>query len=293
VSRFYPPTHTSMKPTMNTLTVLSLLTLGTCIASAQDGAPKGEGGGGRLGEFLKRADTDSDGKISKAEFEDFSKRDTGDRFSKMDANADGFVDKIEMGQIAEKMREGVKGRAGGEGSPGGFRRPGGEGGEGGFRRPPSGSPEGDKPMPKPEGDKPMPRGEGERPPQGGPPGGQGMFDLDEVYGRMDKNADGSVNLEEYTAFSKQEIESRFGRMDENKDGNVSKEEMKAGMERMRNMMRGPGGPGGQGGPGGPGMRRPGGEGGGEGSFRRPPSGEGGTGRPRPEAEGEAPKKDPA
>ena len=112
---------------------------------------------------------------------------------------------------------------------------------------------------------------------------------------MDKNADGNVDKEEYVEFSKQEIETRFGRMDENTDGKVSKDEMKAGMERMRNMMRGPGGPGG-GTPGGPGgMRRPGGEGGsggGEGGFRRPPT-EGGTGRPRPEAEGEAPKKDPA
>jgi len=128
-----------------------------------------------------------------------------------------------------------------------------------------------------------------------------MINMDEIYGRMDKNADGSVDKDEYIEFSKQEIESRFGRMDENQDGKVSKEEMKSGMERMRGMMRGPGGA-----PGGPeGMRRPGGEspsgfrrppggqGGGEGGgFRRPPQ-EGGTGKPRPEAEAEALKKDPA
>jgi hypothetical protein len=290
-----------MKPTMNTFTVLSFLALGSCIAVAQDGAPKGEGGG-RLAEFLKKADSDSDGKISKAEFDDFSKRDMGDRFSKMDQNTDGFVDPTEMSQIAEKMREGMKGRAGGEG--GGFRRPGGEGGsEGGFRRPPGDAPAGDKPMPKPEGDKPRPRPEGDRPqgdrpqgdrPQGDrPQGGPGGFNLDEVYGRMDKNTDGSVDKEEYAEYSKQEIESRFTRMDENTDGKVSKEEMKTAMERMRNMMRG-----GQGGPGGPpggqgdGMRRPGGEGGG---FRRP-GGEGGGeggGFRRPPAEGDAPKKDPA
>lgn len=109
---------------------------------------------------------------------------------------------------------------------------------------------------------------------------------------MDKNADGSVDKEEYTEFSKQEIEGRFARMDENADGKVSKDEMRAAMERMRGMMRGPGGPGAPGGPGGPGgFRRPG-EGGGEGGFRRPPQ-EGGSGRPRPEAEGEAAKKDPA
>ncbi|MCX6855254.1 MAG: hypothetical protein NTV80_10145 [Verrucomicrobia bacterium] len=277
---------------MNTLTVLSFLALGSCIAVAQDGAPKGEGGG-RLAEFLKKADTNSDGKLSKAEFDEFSTRDTGDRFSKMDENADGVVDQAEISKIAEKMREGMKDRAGGEG--GGFRRPGGEGGEsGGFRRPPGDAPEGNKPMPKPEGDRPMPRPEGERPPgdrpQGGPggPGGPGGFNLDEVYGRMDKNSDGSVDKEEYAEYSKQEIESRFTRRDENTDGKVSKEEMKTAMERMRNMMRGgqggpgggPGGPGGsQGGPGG--ARRPGGEGGEGGGFRRPP------------AEGDAPKKDPA
>lgn len=267
-----------MKPTMNTLTVLSLLALSTCITIAQDGAPKGEGGG-RIGEYLKRADTDNDGKISKAEFDEFAKKDTGDRFSKLDANADGFVDQTEIGQIAERLREGAR------------NRPGGEGGPGGFRRPPSESPERNKP--KPEGERPAPRPEGDRP-QGGPPGGPGGpggFNLDDVYGRMDKNADGSVDKEEYLEFSKQEIEARFGRMDENQDGKVSKDEMKSGMERMRNMMRGPGGQGGP--PGGPGgFRRPGGEGG-EGGFRRPPSGEGGPGRPRPEAEGEAPKKDPA
>lgn len=287
-----------MKPTLNILTALSFLTLSASIAVAQDGAPKGEGGN-RLAEFLKRADKDSDGKISKAEFDEFSRKDNGDRFAKMDANTDGFVDQTEMSQVAEKLRDAMKGRSGNP--EGGFRRPGGEGGEGGFRRPPGQSPEGDKPMPRPDGDRPRPEGdrpEGGRPP-GGPGGPPGGFDLDEIYGRMDKNADGAVDKAEYTEFSKQEIESRFGRMDENQDGKVSKEEMKTSMERMRNMMRGPGGPGGP--PGG--MRRPGGEGGeggfrrpggeGEGGFRRPPSQEGGAGRPRPELEGEAPKKDPA
>jgi hypothetical protein len=277
-----------MKPTSKILTSLGVFALGTCIAVAQDGAAKGDGQG-RIADFLKRADTNADGKISKEEFNEFSKRDSGDRFAKIDANADGFIDQTEVGQIAERLREG------------GMRRPVGEGassGEGGFRRPP-GSPEGERPAPRPEGDRPAPP-EGQRP--GGPgPGGPGIINMDEIYGRMDKNADGSVDKEEYVEFSKQEIENRFGRMDENQDGKVSKEEMKSGMERMRSMMRGPGG----GAPGGPeGMRRPGGEGpsgfrrppgaegGGEGGFRRPPK-EGGTGRPRPEAEAEAPKKDPA
>jgi Ca2+-binding EF-hand superfamily protein len=284
-----------MKTTQQILMSLGVFTLSTCIAVAQDSAPKGEGGG-RIAEFLKRADTNADGKISLDEFNEFSKRDTGDRFSKMDANADGFVDATEMGQIGERMREGMR-RPGGEGSS--FRRPGSEGGEGGFRRPPGGSPEGERPAPKPEGERPAPRPEGERPmpPEGQRPGGPGGpgVNIDEAFGRMDKNGDGNVDKEEYTEFSKQEIETRFGRMDENADGKVSKEEMKLGMDRLRNMMRGPGGPGGA--PGAPGgMRRPGGEGGppggGEGGFRRPPT-QGDTGRPRPEAEADAPKKDPA
>jgi hypothetical protein len=284
-----------MKPTPKLLTHLGVFALGTCLALAQEGAPKNEGGGGRLADFLKRADTNADGKISQEEFNEFSKRDTGDRFSKMDANADGFVDQTEMGQVAERLRDGM-------------RRPGGEGGgEGGFRRPPSDSPDGQRKGPRPEGERPAPSPEGEKrpaPPEGQrPPGGPGMFNLDDIYGRMDKNADGNVDKDEYLEFSKQEIEGRFTRMDENQDGKVSKDEMKAGMDRMRNMMRGPGGPGGSGAPGG--MRRPGGEGGGEGGFRRPPGAEGGeggfrrppqeggTGRPRPEAETETSKKDPA
>ena len=54
-----------------------------------------------------------------------------------------------------------------------------------------------------------------------------MFNLDEVYGRMDANSDGSVTKEEYMEFSKQEIEGRFSRMDENGDGKVSKVEFQA------------------------------------------------------------------
>ena len=131
-----------MKPTHKILTSLGVFALGTCIAVAQDGAPKGEGGN-RIAEFLKRADTDADGKISKDEFNEFSKRDSGDRFAKIDANGDGFVDQTEVGQIGERMREGM-------------RRPGGEGStsaEGGFRRPPGDKPEGDRPAPSPEGEK--------------------------------------------------------------------------------------------------------------------------------------------
>lgn len=126
---------------------------------------------------------------------------------------------------------------------------------------------------------------------------------DELFAKMDKNNDGNIDLAEYSDPQKSEIEGRFKKMDENGDGKISKEEMKSGAEKMRAMMMqrggqggpgmrgpgGPGGPGGQGGPGGPGG--PGGAGGADGGFRRPPAGDGATGRPRPEGEGDAPKKE--
>lgn len=104
---------------------------------------------------------------------------------------------------------------------------------------------------------------------------------DELFAKLDKNNDGAVDLAEYSDPQKAEIEGRFKRADENNDGKISKEELKSATERMRSMMRrGPGGgPGGQGGPGG---------------FRGGPGGPGGEGnpnRPRPESEGDAPKKD--
>ncbi|TDU69388.1 EF hand domain-containing protein [Prosthecobacter fusiformis] len=281
-----------MKSPKTTICLLGLLSISTTFSMAQEGErkgppPGGEGGGNRLGEFLKRADANADGKISKEEFGTISRGGGDDRFAKMDANSDGFVDEAEMKAIGDKMREGMRGRPGGEGK-----------GEGGFRRPPEGAP-------KPDGDRPGP--DGGRRPEGGPPRGPGGPDgpggaamMDEVFGRMDKNSDGTVDKEEYVEFSKQEVENRFARADADADGKLTKEEMKAGMERMRNAMRGPGGPGGPGrdggrGPGGPdGGPRRGGPEGGEGGFRRPPSQDGDKGSPRPEFEKEeAPKKEEA
>lgn len=284
-----------MKNKPSILIQLGTLILGTGITLAQEGAGKPEAGG-RLAEFIKRADTNQDGKISKEEFGEFSKRDNGDRFAKMDANADGYVDSTEIEQAAEKVRDGMRRVAGEDGRPSGFRKPGTGGGEGGFRRPPGDKPEG---APRPEGDQPSPpRPEGDRPMPPGGPGGP-TINPKEIFGRMDKNADGSVDKNEYLEFSKQELEGRFARMDQNTDGKVSEEELSEGIERMRSMMRG--GPGSRPGAAG-GFRRPGegnGEGGsrrppgeGEGGFRRPPQQEGGTGRPRPDLEPDAPKKDP-
>ncbi len=256
----------------------------TCFASAQEGERKGpppEGGqpgrppggpqgggdpGARLAEFIKRADADGDGKISKDEFAGMGRKESEERFGKMDANSDGFVDQDEIGKISQMMRRGA------EGQGQGMRRPEGGppgGGEGGFRRPPGA--EGDKPKDSPEGGQ---RPEGMRPggPEGaarpggpgGPEGGRpGMFgDPKEMFKRMDADANGSVSEEEYIKAT----------------------------EKMREMMRSRGGqPGQPGQPGqGGGFRRPeGGAPGGEGGFRRPPT-EGDA--PKPEADK---PKDPA
>lgn len=250
----------------------SALLLTAVTAGAQDGdrprppgGPGGPGndGGKRILEFLKKADSNQDGKLSKDEFAAVSQRDTDERFARMDGNGDGFVDKEEVGKIAERMRS-MAGRGRPDGAPG---RP--PGGDGGFRRPPGGAPDGDKP----EG----------RPPGGRPQGGRPGMNPDEIFGRMDGNGDGSVDSEEYASFSKREIEERFKRLDGDSSGTVSKEEFQQGLARMRQMMgqgRGPGGPGGPQGM----QRRPGGPGGdegGRGGFRRPP-----------EAGGDKPKRPP-
>lgn len=249
----------------------------------QGGPPGGGDPSARLAEFIKRADTDSDGKISKDEFSNMGKRESEDRFSKMDANSDGFVDQAEVATIAQNMRRGPEGqgmrRPGGEGGPpggggdGGFRRPPG-GGDGQGQRPEGGRPDGDRrDGPRPDGQGgPRPDGQspGMRP--GGPGGeggrGMGMFgDPKESFKRMDADGNGSVSEDEYIKAT----------------------------EKIREMMRNRGGmPGQPGQPGQGGMRRPEGDrgpggppgGGGEGGFRRPPV-EGD--KPAPKPEGDKPK----
>lgn len=264
-------TH-DMKLKKTLLYGFSILSL-TCLSTAQDApkgpppdgappprGPQGGPGGGdpseRIAAFIKSADTDNDGKISKDEFINMSKKGSEDRFGHMDTNSDGFVDKEEVAKMAQSGGRGGQGQGGqGMRRPEGGGPPGGEGG--GFRRPPGG--EGGSPG-SPGG---QPQGQGMRP--GGEGGrGRGMFgDPKENFKRMDTDGNGSVSEEEY---------------------------LKA-MEKMREMFRG-----GQGGPGmnRPGEGRgPGGPPPGEGGFRRPPVE--GDAPKAPEAPAPAPDKpkDPA
>jgi hypothetical protein len=190
-------TH-AMKLKKTFLFGFSILSL-TCLSSAQDaakgpppdggppggrpqGGPPGGGGGdpaARIADFIKRADTNADGKISKEEFDAMGKKESEERFGRMDANKDGFIDQDEIGKISQMMRQGGQGGQGGMRRPEGGGPPGGEGG--GFRRPPGG--EGGSPG-SPGGQ----RGEG---------GGRGMFDPKEAFKRMDTDNNGSVSEDEY------------------------------------------------------------------------------------------------
>ena len=259
-----------MKTKLTFLTTLAAMS-GALAMFAQEPPPPPSPEGGRppggpptadrIAEFLKRSDADSDGKISKDEFVNSAKKDSEDRFAKLDANADGYADKAEIEEAGRKMREMA-----------GQRRPEGEGmrrpeGEGGFRPRPGG--EGQPGGPRPEGFRRPEGGEGQR------PGGMGGSVIVGMIMRMDKDSDGNITKEEFAAGNQEQ----FDRMDENKDGKVTKEELEAAGRRMREMMGGGRPPGGDGG-----FRRPGGDG--QGTRARPE----GEAPKRPEGEApEAPK----
>jgi hypothetical protein len=308
-----------MKPKLSLLIMAAALSTGVSALLAQDapppppaggegrppggeGRPPGpppQGAGDRIAEYLKRLDTDGNGKVSKEEFVAVSKKDSEDRFSKIDTNADGFADQAEVEEAGRRMRD-----------QGGMRRPEGGGeqmrrpGEGpeGFRRP-EGSGDGTRPRPGAEGQPGQPGPEGFRRPEGGSGGGEGRrpggegrpgesggrggfggfggggYDL---FKERDKDGDGILTKEEYLSST----EERFAQTDTNKDGKLTKEETDAYGARLREQFGG--------GRGGSGTGT-----GGSGGFRRPEGGprpEGG-GRPegerpkRPEADAPAPPKD--
>lgn len=265
-----------------------------------EGRPPGQpqGGGDRLAEFIKKADTNGDGKISKEEFAETTKKEADDRFSKIDTNGDGYVEKGEAEEMAKRAREmqrpdgagmrrpdgggdrdgGTRPRPGTENQPGG---PGTPGGDTGFRRPDGPRPDGPRPDgPRPEGFR-RPDGEPGSPGagQGGRPSfGAGM--ISERLKRMDKNGDQTISKEEYVAGS----EEQFAQMDENKDGKITMEELEALGRRMREMMGG-------GNRGGDGARRPDGAARPDGERPRRPDGEAPPAPPAPPAS--EPKKEGA
>ena len=265
-----------MKTTIRLCTLAIACTAGLSFA---------QGAGDRMAEYIKKIDTNGDGKISKEEFMANAKKEAEERFAKVDANGDGVIDESEIKAAAEKVRE-----AGGRRGEGAMRRgEGPEGQTGGFRRPPGTEggtppPQGERPAgrrpeegARPEGKRPEGAGPEGRRPEGGAGGPGGMLgNPEELFKHMDKNGDGVVDAAEFREASSQELDNRFKRLDQNGDGKITLEEFKTGTERVREFMR-RGGAGGQGGEGG--MRRPpggpggaGGEGNG-GGFRRPPSDE--------------------
>jgi Ca2+-binding EF-hand superfamily protein len=233
--------------------------------------PAVPGGPRSPAEWLKRADTNGDGKVTKDEFIKMRMTELEENFSRVDTNNDGVVDEAEAERVAQMMRGGMQGREGGprpegrmpDGGPRseGFRGPEGGRRPEGFRGPDGGSrPEGFR---GPDGG---PRPEGGRGPDGERrPGGPGPEGMDQAFQRFDRDG----------------------------DGRLSRDEFNEGMTRLREMMQRSGGmmPGQMAGPGG---------GPGEG-FRRPPQQDAeprGPGRPeggprpaRPEGDSRPPRPD--
>ncbi len=235
-----------MKTKLLLLSTVAAL-VGSISLTAQDapkppgeGEPHGPGGPpqGRMDEMLKKVDTNGDGKISKEEWLEFSRKEAEDRYSKMDTNKDGSVDKAEIEEGVRKMRE-MRGQGGGD-RPGGFRKPEGDN-----------RPEGGGANPPPPGDG------GQRPMNGGGTGG-----LREIYKKIQES--GSISKEEFSKAN----EEQFNKMDTNHDGKITKEELDETMKKMRETMggRAQGGPDGAKG----GERPPGASG--EGGFRKRPDG---------------------
>lgn len=237
-------------------------------APGGEGRPGGPPGGGdpqaRFDEAFKKMDANGDGKVSKEEFVEYSKKEAEERFSKIDNSGSGSVSKE---QIAEALRR-MRGGEGGQRRPEGFRRPEGDGG--GTRPRPGGDnpPGGNPPPPPPEGGRDRPDGPGNPSTRGG----AGVTGIGELFRKIQEN--GSVTKEEFSKIS----EEQFKRMDVNADGKITKEEMEELGRRMREMRGGQGA-----GPGAPNDRR---RGGGEGGFRRPPPRDGA----QPPPGGERPRR---
>jgi Ca2+-binding EF-hand superfamily protein len=79
----------------------------------------------RAAEWLRRADADGDGKVTKAEFIKARTGDLEDNFSRLDANGNGILDEAEAERAIGMMRGAGVGREGGRRPEGGPRPQGG------------------------------------------------------------------------------------------------------------------------------------------------------------------------
>ena len=92
-----------MKKSKIMLTSLAVAMMAISAPAFAEHHEGGEGGPhhGKKGHFFEKADTDGDGKISKAEH----MAEAEARFAKMDADGDGFVTKEEIEAKMKKWRE--------------------------------------------------------------------------------------------------------------------------------------------------------------------------------------------
>ena len=183
----------------------------------------GQPGGPRPGleEYFKKFDTNGDGKITKEEYLEVSKKEAEERFALMDANKDGSVDKAEAEEFAQKEMQ-RRGRRGGAGPEGGGTRQRPEGAEGqSSGQPPAG-----------------PGGAG-GPRFGGGGGGGGM--IAELARKVRET--GGVTKEDFKKISEEE----FDRLDANHDGKITPDEIAKLFQRFGGGMRRGGGEGADGG----------------------------------------------
>lgn len=183
--------------------------------------PGGPGGGGnpkaRGEEAFKKMDANSDGKVSKDEFMEFTKKESEARYNKLDTTGTGSFTKE---QFMEAMRR-MQGGEGGQRRPEGFDKP-----EGGGTRP---RPGGDNKAPG--NPPPPPREDGEA--RGGPEGpGKHRGGIGDLFHKIKEN--GSVTKEEFIKMS----EEQFKRMDTNGDGKITREEMEEVGKKMRELRGG-------------------------------------------------------
>jgi hypothetical protein len=84
-------------------TAIALASTATlAFAEQPKGHPEGPRGGEKRVEFLKEADTNKDGSVSKEEFQAFFAAKSADHFKKLDTNGDGALSREEFSAVSGK-----------------------------------------------------------------------------------------------------------------------------------------------------------------------------------------------